>query len=107
MMATSAITSPPQGFASIMSGLGTPAMILLMLAMIVLPLPPAALDVLFTFNIALSIMVLMASIYSTRPLDFGVFPTVLLISTLMRLGLNVASTRVVLLNGHTEALYKS
>ena len=100
-MATSAITSPPQGFASIMSGLGTPAMILLMLAMIVLPLPPAALDVLFTFNIALSIMVLMASIYSTRPLDFGVFPTVLLISTLMRLGLNVASTRVVLLNGHT------
>ena len=100
-MATSAITSPPQGFAAIMSGLGTPAMILLMLAMIVLPLPPAALDVLFTFNIALSIMVLMASIYSTRPLDFGVFPTVLLISTLMRLGLNVASTRVVLLNGHT------
>jgi flagellar biosynthesis protein FlhA len=84
-----------------MSGLGTPAMILLMLAMIVLPLPPAALDILFTFNIALSIMVLMASIYSTRPLDFGVFPTVLLISTLMRLGLNVASTRVVLLDGHT------
>jgi flagellar biosynthesis protein FlhA len=84
-----------------MSGLGTPAMILLMLAMIVLPLPPAALDILFTFNIALSIIVLMASIYSTRPLDFGVFPTVLLISTLMRLGLNVASTRVVLLNGHT------
>jgi flagellar biosynthesis protein FlhA len=76
-------------------------MILLMLAMIVLPLPPAALDILFTFNIALSIIVLMASIYSTRPLDFGVFPTVLLISTLMRLGLNVASTRVVLLNGHT------
>jgi len=101
MMATSVATAPPQGFASIMSGLGTPAMILLMLAMIVLPLPPAALDILFTFNIALSIMVLMASIYSTRPLDFGVFPTVLLISTLMRLGLNVASTRVVLLDGHT------
>ena len=100
-MATSVATVPPQGFASIMSGLGTPAMILLMLAMIVLPLPPAALDILFTFNIALSIMVLMASIYSTRPLDFGVFPTVLLISTLMRLGLNVASTRVVLLDGHT------
>lgn len=100
-MATSVATAPPQGFASIMSGLGTPAMILLMLAMIVLPLPPTALDILFTFNIALSIMVLMASIYSTRPLDFGVFPTVLLISTLMRLGLNVASTRVVLLDGHT------
>ena len=78
-MPTSAITSPPQSLASIMSGLGTPAMILLMLAMIVLPLPPTALDVLFTFNIALSIMVLMASIYSTRPLDFGVFHTVLLI----------------------------
>ena len=100
-MATSAVNAPPQSFAAIMSGLGTPAMILLMLAMIVLPLPPTALDVLFTFNIALSIMVLMASIYSTRPLDFGVFPTVLLISTLMRLGLNVASTRVVLLDGHT------
>jgi flagellar biosynthesis protein FlhA len=84
-----------------MNGLGTPAMILLMLAMIVLPLPPTALDILFTFNIALSIIVLMASIYSTRPLDFGVFPTVLLIATLMRLGLNVASTRVVLLDGHT------
>ena len=100
-MATNVATAPPQSLATIMSGLGTPAMILLMLAMIVLPLPPAALDILFTFNIALSIIVLMASIYSTRPLDFGVFPTVLLISTLMRLGLNVASTRVVLLNGHT------
>ncbi len=100
-MATNVATAPPQSLATIMSGLGTPAMILLMLAMIILPLPPAALDILFTFNIALSIIVLMASIYSTRPLDFGVFPTVLLISTLMRLGLNVASTRVVLLNGHT------
>ena len=83
------------------SGLGTPAMLLLMLAMIVLPLPAIALDLLFTVSIALSIMVLMAAIYSRRPLDFGVFPTVLLLATLLRLALNVASTRVVLLNGHT------
>jgi flagellar biosynthesis protein FlhA len=69
--------------------------------MIVLPLPATALDFLFTISIALSIMVLMASVYATRPLDFGVFPTVLLLATLMRLALNVASTRVVLLNGHT------
>ena len=100
-MATNVATAPVRGVASVVAGLGTPAMMLLMLAMIVLPLPPTALDILFTFNIALSIIVLMASIYSTRPLDFGVFPTVLLISTLMRLGLNVASTRIVLLNGHT------
>ena len=100
-MATNAAVAPPGGLSTVMTGLGTPAMMLLMLAMIVLPLPPMALDVLFTFNIALSIIVLMASIYSTRPLDFGVFPTVLLIATLMRLGLNVASTRVVLLDGHT------
>lgn len=83
------------------SGLGTPAVMLMMLAMIVLPLPAIALDFLFTISIALSIMVLMASVYATRPLDFGVFPTVLLLATLMRLALNVASTRVVLLNGHT------
>ena len=85
----------------LISGLGTPAMLLLMLAMIVLPLPAIALDLLFTLSIALSIMVLMAAIYSRRPLDFGVFPTVLLLATLLRLALNVASTRVVLLNGHT------
>ena len=84
-----------------LSGLGTPAIMLMMLAMIVLPLPATALDFLFTISIALSIIVLMASVYATRPLDFGVFPTVLLLATLMRLALNVASTRVVLLNGHT------
>ena len=101
-MAINATTADaaPTGIVGALSGLGTPMVMLLMLAMIVLPLPPLALDVLFTFNIALSIMVLMAAIYATRPLDFGVFPTVLLISTLLRLGLNVASTRVVLLNGH-------
>ena len=86
---------------NLVSGLGTPAMLLLMLAMIILPLPAIALDILFTVSIALSIMVLMAAIYSRRPLDFGVFPTVLLLATLLRLALNVASTRVVLLNGHT------
>jgi len=74
---------------------------LMMLAMVVLPLPAIALDVLFTVSIALAIMVLMASIYASRPLDFGVFPTVLLLATLLRLALNVASTRVVLINGHT------
>ena len=69
--------------------------------MVILPLPPLALDVLFTFNIALSLIVVMAVFYVSRPLDFGVFPTVLLLATLLRLALNVASTRVVLLHGHT------
>jgi flagellar biosynthesis protein FlhA len=84
-------------------GIGVPAGMLAVLAMIVLPLPPLALDVLFTFNIALSIMIVMAVFYVARPIEFGVFPTVLLLATLLRLALNVASTRVVLLNGHTGA----
>ena len=71
------------------------------LAMVVLPLPPMALDMLFTFNIALSIIIMMAVFYVSRPVEFGVFPTVLLVATLLRLALNVASTRVVLLHGHT------
>ncbi|MEO8755039.1 MAG: flagellar biosynthesis protein FlhA, partial [Casimicrobiaceae bacterium] len=71
------------------------------MGMMVLPLPPFALDVLFTFNIALAIMVMLVALYTVRPLDFSVFPTVLLITTLLRLSLNVASTRVVLLQGHT------
>ena len=82
-------------------GLGTPILILLLLAMMVLPLPPLALDLLFTFNIALSLMVLLAAVYALRPLDFAVFPTILLIATLLRLALNLASTRVVLLEWHT------
>jgi flagellar biosynthesis protein FlhA len=85
------------------SGIGVPAGVLAVLAMIVLPLPPMALDVLFTFNIALSIVVVMAVFYVSRPIEFGQFPTVLLLATLLRLALNVASTRVVLLNGHTGA----
>ena len=68
--------------------------------MMMLPLPPFLLDIFFTFNIALSLVVLLAVIYSERPLDFAVFPTVILLATLLRLALNVASTRVVLLNGH-------
>lgn len=86
---------------SMFSGLGAPMVMVLLLVMIVLPLPPFALDVLFTFNIALAIIVLLASVYASRPLEFAVFPTVLLVSTLLRLGLNVASTRVVLLRGHS------
>ncbi len=101
-MATSTLVlDQPTNRGNFLSGLGAPAIMLMMLAMIVLPLPATALDFLFTMSIALSIMVLMASVYATRPLDFGVFPTVLLLATLMRLALNVASTRVVLLNGHT------
>lgn len=77
-----------------------PLSVLVLMAMITLPMPPILLDVLFTFNIALSLLVLLVSIYALRPLDFAAFPTVLLFATLMRLALNVASTRVVLLYGH-------
>ena len=83
------------------SGIGVPVGVLAALAMVILPLPPLALDVLFTFNIALSLVIVMAVFYVARPLEFGVFPTVLLLATLLRLALNVASTRVVLLHGHT------
>ena len=78
-----------------------PAFVVLMLAMMVLPLPPLALDLLFTFNIALALMVMMVSAQMVKPLDFAALPSVLLVTTLMRLSLNVASTRVVLLHGHT------
>jgi flagellar biosynthesis protein FlhA len=78
-----------------------PALVVLILAMMTLPLPPIVLDLLFTFNIALALIVLMTALYTERALDFAAFPTVLLITTLMRLSLNVASTRVVLLNGHS------
>ena len=82
-------------------GLAGPILIVMILSMMVLPLPPFLLDILFTFNIALAIMVLLVAMNTTKALDFAVFPTVLLISTLLRLSLNVASTRVVLLEGHT------
>jgi flagellar biosynthesis protein FlhA len=82
-------------------GMGAPILLVMMLAMIIIPMPTIALDMFFTFNIALSLVVLMVTVYAMRPLDFTIFPTVLLITTLLRLALNVASTRVVLLNGHT------
>ncbi|WP_298769256.1 flagellar biosynthesis protein FlhA [uncultured Shewanella sp.] len=81
-------------------GIGTPLLVLAALAMIVLPMPPFLLDMLFSFNIGLALMVLLVAIYADRPLDFAAFPTVLLVATLLRLALNVASTRVVLLEGH-------
>jgi flagellar biosynthesis protein FlhA len=81
-------------------GAGAPLLLLAVLAMVIVPLPPLALDVLFTFNIALSVLVVMAVVNVARPLDFGIFPTVLLLATLLRLALNVASTRVVLLHGN-------
>ncbi|EKO3772968.1 flagellar biosynthesis protein FlhA [Vibrio metschnikovii] len=80
--------------------IGAPVMVLATLAMVVLPIPAFLLDLFFTFNIALSMVVLLVTVYTRRPLDFAAFPTVLLIATLLRLALNVASTRVVLLHGH-------
>ena len=87
--------------ADVVQGLGMPLLLLAILAMMMIPLPPLALDALFTFNIALSLAILLTTVYIKRPLDFGVFPTVLLVVTLLRLALNIASTRVVLLNGHS------
>jgi flagellar biosynthesis protein FlhA len=97
-----AASAPMPSFRDVLrSGIGVPVGVLAVLAMVVLPLPPFALDVLFTFNIALSIVIVMAVFYIARPIEFGVFPTVLLLATLLRLALNVASTRVVLLHGHS------
>ena len=89
--------------AALLKSLGAPLFIVMVLAMMVLPLPAFALDVLFTFNIAMALMVVMVAAQMVRPLDFASFPTVLLVTTLLRLSLNVASTRVVLLEGHTGA----
>ena len=83
------------------NGLAAPFLVIIMLAMLVVPMHPFALDLLFTFNIALSLVVLLAAIYALRPLDFTSFPTILLAATILRLGLNIASTRVVLMEGHT------
>ncbi|MBK6972582.1 MAG: flagellar biosynthesis protein FlhA [Sterolibacteriaceae bacterium] len=80
--------------------LAAPLLIVMILAMMVLPLPAMLLDVFFTFNIAISIMVLLVAMYTRKALEFSIFPTVLLVTTLLRLSLNVASTRVVLLEGH-------
>src|SRR5690625_5231911 len=80
--------------------LAGPVLILMVLTMMVLPLPPVILDLFFTFNISLSIMILLVAMFTKKPLDFAAFPAVLLFATLLRLSLNVAATRVVLINGH-------
>jgi flagellar biosynthesis protein FlhA len=82
------------------AGLGLPAMVLLIMAMLVVPLPALLLDILFTFNIGCSLLVIMIAIGTRKPLEFSSFPSVLLFATMLRLGLNVASTRVILVNGH-------
>jgi len=87
--------------ASLAPGLAAPLLVVAILALMVLPMPAWLLDIFFTFNIALALMVMMVAAYMVRPLDFAVFPAVLLFTTLLRLSLNVASTRVVLLEGHT------
>ncbi len=81
-------------------GLAAPIIIVMLLSMMILPLPPIVLDIFFSFNIALAVIVLLTSLYTVKPLDFMAFPTILLVSTMLRLSLNVASTRVVLTDGH-------
>ncbi|NHZ42993.1 MULTISPECIES: flagellar biosynthesis protein FlhA [Massilia] len=83
------------------NALAAPAIIIMLLMMMILPLPAFVLDVFFSFNIALSVIVLLTSLYTVKPLDFMAFPTILLVSTMLRLSLNVASTRIVLTEGHT------
>ena len=83
-----------------LSGLGIPVLVLLIISMLILPLPPFLLDVLFTFNIVIGLVIIMIAINLSRPLEFSSFPSILLLATMLRLGLNVASTRVVLVNGH-------
>ncbi|MDT8384991.1 MAG: flagellar biosynthesis protein FlhA [Gammaproteobacteria bacterium] len=83
------------------NGLGTPILLMMLLGMMVVPLPPFLLDIFFTFNISLALIIVLAAVYVKRPLDFAAFPTVILLATLLRLALNIASTRVVLLEGHT------
>ncbi|MCC5796916.1 MAG: flagellar biosynthesis protein FlhA [Methylophaga sp.] len=89
-------------FKKVLNGhIATPMLVVALLAMVVVPLPPFMLDMLFSFNIALSLTIVLASIYVMKPLHFAAFPSILLIATLLRLALNVASTRIVLLEGHT------
>ena len=100
-MATQALTMPGWLQKTADSGIGVLLLLVACLGMLVIPMPPFLLDLLFTFNITLSLVIILAVIYVDRPIDFSVFPTVLLLATLLRLALNVASTRVVLLEGHT------
>lgn len=99
-MAATAPTAPNL-LEVVRKGMGAPLVVMAMLAMVVIPLPTLALDVLFSINISISLLILLAVIYVQRPLEFSSFPTVLLMITMLRLALNVASTRIVLLNGHT------
>ncbi|WP_339724891.1 flagellar biosynthesis protein FlhA [uncultured Paraglaciecola sp.] len=85
---------------SVTSGLGAPIVLLAIMGMVILPMPAFLLDILFSFNIALSLVVILVSVFTKKPVDFGIFPLVLLIATVLRLALNVASTRIVLLEGH-------
>ena len=87
-------------FKSAASGLGAPIVLLAIMGMVILPMPAFLLDILFSFNIALSLVVILVSVFTKKPVDFGIFPLVLLIATVLRLALNVASTRIVLLEGH-------
>lgn len=84
----------------ITAGLGTPMVLLAIMGMVILPMPAFLLDILFSFNIALSLIVILVCVFTQKPVDFGIFPLVLLIATVLRLALNIASTRVVLLEGH-------
>ena len=83
-----------------MANLGMPFIVLLIMSMLIVPLPTVLLDVLFTLNIMIALIVIMISIHTEKPLDFSSFPAVLLFATMLRLSLNVASTRIVLVNGH-------
>ncbi|MGA1167692.1 MAG: FHIPEP family type III secretion protein, partial [Burkholderiaceae bacterium] len=100
-MATLALTALRRSVSQFdFAGLGIPTLVLVIMAMLVLPLPPMLLDVLFTFNIIVALLIIMIAIGTRRPLDFSSFPAVLLFATMLRLALNVASTRVILVNGH-------
>ena len=88
---------------NVASGLGAPIVLLAILGMVILPMPAFLLDILFSFNIALSLVVILVAMLTKKPVDFGIFPLVLLIATVLRLALNVASTRIVLLEGHEGA----
>ena len=89
---------------AVKTGLGAPLLLVVILGMMMLPIPTIFLDFFFTFNIALALVVLLVTVYTLRPLEFAVFPTILLVATLLRLALNVASTRVVLMMGMRAAL---
>jgi flagellar biosynthesis protein FlhA len=85
---------------AISGGLGAPVVVVALMGMVILPMPAILLDILFSFNIALSLVIILVSVFTKRPVDFGIFPLVLLVATVLRLALNVASTRIVLLEGH-------